>query len=192
MIGVSGGIEPIFQISYTRKSETLNEDGDTYYEVFTPIAKEYMTKHNITKKEDLPSFFVTSATLGYRERVDMQAVWQKYVDSAISSTVNVPNDFKVEDVVDMYRYAWEKGLKGITLYRDGCERAGILTTKDTKSSDTVDLNSLSIEDLEDLIYEKAQLATVENPDVCPMCGGKMNHAGGCAECQECAYSPCSV
>ena len=80
----------------------------------------------------------------------------------------------------------------ITLYRDGCERAGILTTKDTKKSEGLDINSLSIEDLEDLIYEKAQQATMENPEVCPMCGGGMMHAGGCTECQDCGYSPCAV
>ena len=72
-----------------------------------------MEKHNITEEEDLPDFFVTSATLNYRERVDVQAAWQKYIDAAISSTVNVPNEFTVEEVEDLYIYAWEKGLKGI-------------------------------------------------------------------------------
>lgn len=112
MIGVSGGLEPLFNISYTRESKTLHNE-PTFYKVFTPIAKEYMDKHGLTKEEQLPDFFVTSATLNYRDRVDMQAVWQKYIDAAISSTVNVPNDFTVEEVEDMYMYAWERGLKGI-------------------------------------------------------------------------------
>ena len=193
MIGVSGGIEPIFQISYTRKSETLNEDGDKYYEVFTPIAKEYMQKHGLTKKEQLPPFFVTSATLGYTKRVDMQAVWQTYVDAAISSTVNVPNHFTIEEVENMYIYAWQKGLKGITLFRDGCERAGILITEPPKTTGkSVSIEELSIEDLQDLIYEKSQKAISENPHVCPMCGGEMFHSGGCTECRDCGYSPCSI
>lgn len=194
MLGVSGGIEPLFQISYTRKSETLN-DGDSYYEVFTPIAREYMTKHNIHDKKDLPSYFITADKLDYKKRIDMQAAWQTYVDAAISSTVNVHNDFTIEEVEDLYMYAWEKGLKGITIYRDGCEREGILTTSNSKSKQgapVVDIESLTIEDLEDLIYEKSQKAILENPNVCPMCGGEMFHSGGCTECKDCAYSPCSI
>lgn len=112
MIGVSGGLEPLFSISYTRESKTLHNE-PTFYKVFTPIAKEYMDKHGITREEDLPDFFVTSATLNYRERIDMQSVWQTYIDAAISSTVNVPNEFTVEEVEDMYMYAWEKGIKGM-------------------------------------------------------------------------------
>lgn len=194
MLGVSGGIEPLFQISYTRKSETLN-DGDSYYEVFTPIAKEYMTKHNIHDKKDLPHYFITADKLDYKKRIDMQAAWQIYIDAAISSTVNVHNGFTIEEVEDLYMYAWEKGLKGITIYRDGCEREGILTTSNSKSKQgtpVVDIESLTIEDLEDLIYEKSQKAILENPNVCPMCGGEMFHSGGCTECKDCAYSPCSI
>jgi ribonucleoside-diphosphate reductase alpha chain len=193
MLGVSGGIEPIFQISYTRKSETLNEDGDTYYEVFTPIAKEYMQKHNLETKEQLPDFFITSSNLHYKARIDFQAAWQTYVDAAISSTVNVPNHFSIAEVEDLYMYAWKQGLKGVTIYRDGCERTGILTTENTNtSSNTVSLDSLSIEDLQDLIYEKSQKAIMKNPNKCPMCGGDMFHSGGCTECQDCGYSPCSI
>lgn len=192
MLGVSGGMEPIFQISYTRKSETLNEDGDAYYEVFTPIAREYMEKHKLTNKSQLPDFFVTSSTLDYKDRINMQSVWQTYIDAAISSTVNVPNEFTVAQVEDLYRYAWAKKLKGVTIFRDGCERAGILTTEDTKTSKAVNIDALSIEDLEDLIYEKTQAAIIENPNVCPMCGGEMFHSGGCTECRDCGYSPCSI
>ena len=100
MFGVSGGLEPLFNIAYTRESKTLHNE-PTFYKVFTPIAKEYMDKHNITKEEDLPDFFVTSSTLDYRARIDMQSVWQKYIDAAISSTVNVPNNFTVEEVEDI-------------------------------------------------------------------------------------------
>ena len=49
----------------------------------------------------------------------MQAVWQKHIDASISSTVNVPSDFTVEQTENLYMYAWEKGLKGVTIYRDG-------------------------------------------------------------------------
>lgn len=128
MIGVSGGIEPIFNLSYTRKTESLHKEGDVYYKVFTPIAKEYMDKHGITEEEDLPNFFVTAQTLNPHMRVKMQGVWQKHIDASISSTINLPHEATVEEVEQLYMEAWKEGLKGLTIYRDGCARAGILTT----------------------------------------------------------------
>ena len=135
MIGVSGGIEPIFNLSYTRKTESLHKEGDVYYKVFTPIAKEYMDKHGITEEEDLPNFFVTAQTLNPHMRVKMQGVWQKHIDASISSTINLPNEATVEEVEQLYMEAWKEGLKGLTIYRDGCARTGILTNKDTKENE---------------------------------------------------------
>lgn len=128
--GISGGIEPHFMFSFTRKTESLYGE-DTYYKVYAPVVKDYMELHGIKKEEDLPDFFVNAMTLDYRKRIDTQAAIQKYIDSSISSTVNVPEEFSVEDVEHLYMYAWEKGLKGITIFRDNCARIGILTaTKD--------------------------------------------------------------
>ena len=135
MIGVSGGIEPIFNLSYTRKTESLHKEGDVYYKVFTPIAKEYMDKHGITEEEDLPDFFVTAQTLNPHMRVKMQGAWQKHIDASISSTINLPNEATVEEVEQLYMEAWKEGLKGLTIYRDGCARTGILTNKDTKENE---------------------------------------------------------
>lgn len=131
MLGVSGGIEPIYANYYTRKTESLHGH-DEYYKVYTPIVKQYMEDHNIKDDKDLPEFFVTAQTLGYEERIDMQAIWQTHIDASISSTVNVPNDFTVEQTEELYMRAWEKGLKGVTIFRDGCKRTGILTTKDSE------------------------------------------------------------
>lgn len=127
MLGVSGGIEPIFANYYTRKTESLHGH-DEYYKIYTPIVQRYMEEHNIKDDRDLPEFFVTAQTLNYKDRIDMQSIWQKHIDASISSTVNVPTEFTVEDTEDLYMYAWEKGLKGVTIFRDGCKRAGILTT----------------------------------------------------------------
>ena len=135
MIGVSGGIEPIFNLSYTRKTESLHKEGDVYYKVFTPIAKEYMDKHGITEEEDLPDFFVTAQTLNPHMRVKMQGAWHKHIDASISSTINLPNEATVEEVEQLYMEAWKEGLKGLTIYRDGCARTGILTNKDTKEDE---------------------------------------------------------
>ena len=134
MLGVSGGIEPIYANYYTRKTESLHGE-DKYYKVYTPIVDKYMKEHNIKDDSDLPDFFVTAQTLDYRERIDMQSIWQNHIDASISSTINVPNDFTVEQVEDLYMYAWEKGLKGVTIFRDGCKRVGILSTDNTKKEE---------------------------------------------------------
>ena len=129
MIGVSGGIEPIFANYYTRKTESL-KGHDEYYKVYTPIVKEYMDKHGLKDDSELPDYFVTAQTLDYKNRIYMQSVWQSHIDASISSTVNVPNDFTVEQVEGLYMTAWDAGLKGVTIFRDGCKRAGILTIKE--------------------------------------------------------------
>lgn len=134
MLGVSGGIEPIYANYYTRKTESLHGE-DKYYKVYTPIVDKYMKEHNIKDDSELPDFFVTAQTLDYRERIDMQSIWQNHIDASISSTINVPNDFTVEQVEDLYLYAWEKGLKGVTIFRDGCKRVGILSTDNTKKEE---------------------------------------------------------
>ena len=134
MLGISGGIEPIYANYYTRKTESLHGH-DEYYKVYTPIVEQYMKEHNLKDDNELPDYFVTAQNLNYEERIDMQSVWQKHIDASISSTVNVPNSFTVEQVEDLYMYAWEKGLKGVTIFRDGCKRAGILTIDTSKKSD---------------------------------------------------------
>lgn len=139
MLGVSGGIEPVYANYYTRKTESLHGH-DEYYKVYTPIVKKYIDEHGLKDDSELPDFFVTAQTLNYKERIDMQAIWQKHIDASISSTVNVPNSFTVKDTEDLYLYAWEKGLKGVTIFRDGCKRTGILTT-DNKKKETKENNS---------------------------------------------------
>ena len=134
MIGVSGGIEPIFANYYERTTKSLHGH-DEVYKVYTPIVKEYMDAHGIKDELGLPSYFVTSATIPIKQRIDMQSVWQKHIDASISSTVNLPNEATVDDVKALYMYAWEKHLKGITVYRAGCKRAGILNAEPKKDNE---------------------------------------------------------
>ena len=166
MLGVSGGIEPIFANYYTRKTESLYGE-DVYYKIFTPIAWEYLQKHNLGEDETLlPDYFITSQEIPYESRINMQAIWQKHIDASISSTVNLPNSATVDDVKNLYLYAWKMGLKGITVYRDGCKRSGILTTSNT--SDTNNHEEYTPQQLErgtiisvsdDLIGAKRKLNT---------------------------------
>ena len=132
MLGISGGIEPVYANYYERKTESLHGT-DVYYKVYTKIVEDYMKQFSLTNDKDLPDYFVTAMTLDYRQRIDMQAIWQNHIDASISSTVNVPNSFTVEETESLYTYAFEQGLKGITIFRDGCKRVGILNTKETKT-----------------------------------------------------------
>lgn len=129
MLGISGGIEPIYANSYTRKTESLHGK-DVYYKVYTPIVEKYMKEHNLKDESQLPNWFVTSSTIDPMKRIAMQATWQRHIDASISSTVNLPNEATVEDIEKLYMEAWKQGLKGLTIYRDGCKRSGILSHKD--------------------------------------------------------------
>lgn len=168
MWGISGGIEPIFAFSYFRKTESLAQE-DRYYEVFTPIVQEYMDKHNLNSKKELPDFFVDASDLTPVERVSMQAVWQKHIDASISSTVNLPNEATIEQVEELYALAWKHKLKGLTIFRDGCRRAGILTHDNP----------------EDNKEEKKVMS-------CPECGLEVSMTEGCITCFSCGWGKCSL
>lgn len=123
MLNVSSGAEPNFAFSYWRKTESLNGDVPKEYQVFTGVAEEYYRSH----EGELPETFVSAGEIPWKQRVDTQAVWQKHIDTGISSTVNLPENATKEEIFDLLIYAWEKGCKGITVFRDNCMRTGILT-----------------------------------------------------------------
>ena len=144
MLGVSGSIEPIYANYYERKTESLHGH-EEYYKVYTPIVKKYIEENGIEDDSELPDFFVTAKTLNYEERINMQSIWQSHIDASISSTVNVPNDFSVEDTEQLYMYAWQKGLKGVTIFRDGCKRTAVLTTSKKEEAKDVDATPVASE-----------------------------------------------
>ena len=133
LLGVSGGIEPIYAKSYNRTTKSLHNE-DVTYKIYTPIVKRYMEENNLTDESQLPDYFVTAKELDYKTRINMQAVWQKHIDASISSTINLPITATIKDVEDIYIQAWKQGLKGVTVYRDGCSRGGILT-EDSKPTE---------------------------------------------------------
>lgn len=122
--GVSTGIEPYFSWSYWRASRLGNS------EQIVPIAKDYMDANGIKEVEDLPEHFVTAMELTPEEHVGVQAVIQKWTDSSISKTANVPSEFTVEQTSDLYLKGYELGLKGVTIYRDGSRDTQVLATKE--------------------------------------------------------------
>lgn len=128
MLGISGGIEPIFAKSYKRKTESLHGES-RYYDVLTPIYAKYAQENNLTVNDKFPDWFVDSSEISPVQRVKMQAAWQKGIDASISSTVNLPNSATIDDIYTIYMEAWKNGLKGITVYRSGCMREGVLVTE---------------------------------------------------------------
>jgi ribonucleoside-diphosphate reductase alpha chain len=132
--GVTSGVEPIFATSYTRRVKK----NDSYGKDF----REYKVCHPTIKKlfgtdEQLPDHVVTAHNIDPFFRVNMQGVIQKYIDSSISSTVNLAEDITVETVAEIYMTAYNSGLKGITVYREGSREGILVTKKKEDDSDTV-------------------------------------------------------
>ena len=177
MLGISGGIEPIFNLSYIRKTESLHDE-DVFYKVYTPIVKEYMDINKIDKEEDLGDIFVTAMNLNANERIKMQKAWQKNIDASISSTINLPYEATVEDVYNIYISAWQNNLKGITIYRDGCKRSGVLLNEKPKENDN------------EVVEEKLEKGMEKF--ICPECKNEaIVPTGGCGICLQCGYSKCN-
>lgn len=133
MLGVSGGVEPIFATHYTRKTESLHGE-DVFYKVYTPIIQK-MIDMELIHEENVDNI-ATAQNIDPFDRVTIQATWQKYIDASISSTVNVTNDTTVETIRDLYQAAWEEGCKGLTIYRAGCKKEGVLVV-DKPEEDTI-------------------------------------------------------
>ena len=132
MLGVSGGLEPLFDVEYYRTTKSLHGEDKTY-KVTAPIVEQCLKAKGITGKR-YPKEIQWSKTIDPMNRVDVQAQWQIYIDASISSTVNLSNSTTVEEVENLYRYAYDTGCKGLTIFRDGCARTAILnsTTEELK------------------------------------------------------------
>ena len=133
---VTSGVEPIFATSYQRKvkkNDSLGKEFDTFT-VYHPVVQEMFGTD-----ENLPEYVVTAHNVDPYFRVKMQGVVQKYIDSSISSTVNLAEETTVDTVADIYMTAYKADLKGITVYREG-SREGILITDDKSSENREELN----------------------------------------------------
>ena len=129
MLGVTGGVEPIFATHYTRKTESLHGE-EKYYDVYTPIV-QYMLDNKIIDKLQVKTI-ATAQTINPFDRVQVQGKWQEYIDASISSTVNLVEDTSEETIFQLYVAAWECGCKGLTVYRAGCKKEGVLTVDKPK------------------------------------------------------------
>ncbi|HBM08062.1 ribonucleoside-diphosphate reductase, adenosylcobalamin-dependent [Pseudomonas sp. Choline-3u-10] len=120
----SNGIEPSFAHHYSRNLIRAGRKAKEKIEVFSYELLAYRTLINSRAKpgstepgEQLPEYFITADDVTPTQHVDIQAAAQKWVDSSISKTANVPTDYPFEAFKDIYRYAWRQGLKGCTTFR---------------------------------------------------------------------------
>lgn len=158
MLGVSGGVEPIFATHYTRKTESLHGE-DVFYKVYTPIIQK-MIDMELIHEENVDNI-ATAQNIDPFDRVTIQATWQKYIDASISSTVNVTNDTTVETIRDLYQAAWEEGCKGLTIYRAGCKKEGVLVVDTPKEQTTENTIHIPITDtsIDNCVAYGTQLTT---------------------------------
>lgn len=158
MLGVSGGVEPIFATHYTRKTESLHGE-DVYYNVYTPIIQKMIDMELIA--EENVSTIATAQNIDPFDRVTIQATWQRFIDASISSTVNVTNDTTVETIRDLYQAAWEEGCKGLTIYRAGCKKEGVLVVDTPKEQTTENTIHIPITDtsIDNCVAYGTQLTT---------------------------------
>lgn len=161
----SSGIEPIFMPFYTRRVKcTTSEDRVDFIDKDGEKFTEYVTVHPTLKQwakfkygddidtwnekkwntayEHSPWYKSIAGDIDWSKRVKIQGICQERITHSISSTVNLPNNVTEEEVSKIYIEAWKKGLKGITVYRDGCRSGVFVSTdskKETKKNDIKDL-----------------------------------------------------
>jgi len=176
MIGnTTGGCEPIYNVAYYKNvSDDVQgdemlvefddyflrvlEENDLDIEAVKEEAKEQMANNEFDGVEGLETvpdkigeLFVTTGDLSAKEHAAVQCACQEGVDSAISKTVNAPNDSTVEDAKEVFEFIYKNGGKGVTYYRDGTRSKQVLTTRadNKESADDVD----PVEEVRDMLEE---------------------------------------
>ena len=133
----SNGIEPSFAHHYARnvirEGKKSKEKVDVFsYELlaYRELINNKAMPFSEAEDEKLPDYFLDSSTIQAKAHVDIQAAAQKWIDSSISKTINVPTDYDFEDFKNIYLYAYDKGLKGCTTFRFNPEAfQGVLVTE---------------------------------------------------------------
>ncbi len=141
--GASSGIEPLFAISFIRKvldGSELVESHPMFVKIMkerglfsNELMEEIAQKGSIQDMDEIPeeikNIFVTSQDVSPEDHIAIQAAFQEHTDNAVSKTINFPNEATVDDVKKAYMLAWQKGLKGLTIYRYGSRPVQVLNLK---------------------------------------------------------------
>jgi len=212
--GVSQGIEPIFSIAYLRNvRESLgfnlievNNEFERYAlennfyskELIEKVAEKTSIQDIKEIPEHIKKLFVTAHDIGPEWHVKMQAAFQKYVDNAVSKTINFQKFATPQDIENAYKLAYKLGCKGITVYRDQSKSNQVLniinnqtTLKETRSKhlkNKENKEKLTIENINNNSENYSISALVEKQ--CSECSTIMIASEGCFTCPKCGFSLC--
>ena len=146
--GASSGIEPIFAVAFVKNVldgrqlrevnpyfvQMAKERGFYSEELMEQVARSGSVQNIAEVPEDVKALFKTALEIDYRTHVQMQAVFQRHTDLAVSKTINMPNGATREDVDQAYRLAYQARCKGITIYRDGSKPTQVLEVERAPST----------------------------------------------------------
>lgn len=127
--GCSSSIEPIF--SFNSVSKIIDSDIEDYHLLYKKWEDE-------NSGEPHPDYFITAGDIEPEEHIKMQGVFQDFVDSAVSKTINFPNEASEKEIAKAFKMAFDMNIKGITVYRDGCRKFQVLYNADKKSPQPMD------------------------------------------------------
>lgn len=199
--GCSSGIEPVFALAYERNvmdgtrmlevnphfENVLRERGLYSEELMHSVIEKGSIKDIEEIPEDIRDVFVTSHDISPEWHIRIQAAFQKYTDNAVSKTVNFPNEASEAEVREVYRFAYELGCKGVTIYRDGSRNEQVLSVKkkDKEEEKTVRAET---------VPTKVRIKKRPRPVVTK--GATFKIAGGCGNLyitiNEDEHSPCEL
>lgn len=176
---VSTGIEPHYAMKYNRTSRI----GETVQ--YAGVAKAFMDRN--PEVTQLPDYFVGAMDLKPINHVTVQGIAQKYIDSAISKTVNAPKNYTVKQCEDVYLNLYKHGCKGGTIYRDGSRDTQVLSLSDNNKEVEQEAPEVIVPVVEEKVKGKYDNWS------CPICGSKeYKLVEGCPQCQSCGGQVCSI
>lgn len=155
IFNVSGGIEPIFALKFTRTTKSIYNE-DRTYEVYPNGVKYFLDQNgyeSLDEVEEFPDYLVTSRDIDWQGRIDVQAAWQKHIDASISATINLPESTTVSEVSELYMYAHDAGIKGTTVFRENCKRIAILNDSFKKKDDAQEETKVENTDISSMAKE---------------------------------------
>jgi ribonucleoside-diphosphate reductase alpha chain len=176
----SSGIEPFFALSYRREVIGATKTIDVHPALLEMLRSEASDSEPLLRQTrssgrldgtsvppELRNLFATAHEIAPEWHIKMQAAFQKYIDTSVSKTINLPNRARPEAVAEAYQLAFETGCKGVTVFRDGCKAQQVL---------------------------RAGLEADPGLDAehCPECGNPLVMQGGCRNCPSCGYSICTI
>ncbi|OGV39905.1 MAG: ribonucleoside-diphosphate reductase, adenosylcobalamin-dependent [Lentisphaerae bacterium GWF2_45_14] len=161
---VSSGLEPVFAFTYTRKIRNGHEHDVNEVRISDLAYRKYIEMNGPNSAKKLPPYFVTSADITPGEHIEMQAELQKYVDSSISKTINVPPDFPFDDFKNIYMKAYDKGLKGCTTFRPSEHITGVLVRDEEQPKKSADAHKAPAKRPQELEGTTYKIKTPLSPD----------------------------